>query len=230
MWSHGFEGRASQDARWRWLGALLAATLVAGGVRNARALDDGPTSRAPCDEDDPCESISPTPLGLSVSLERLFGQNRVDRRIETSERTVEQSYDTFNLFADQTPHEGYSSPRLAADYLFSLPLSVGGAVGYHAVRRGDDSSGAWVLAPRLGYFWPVSRRIALWPRVGMTWLWLDGDDAEDERALTLEALVMFLVAEGRLGLSLAPHLELGLPGGDVQLDERGVQLGATVFF
>ena len=52
----------------------------------------------------------------------------------------------------------------------------------------------------------------------------------DERAVTLELPIVFLVADSRLGLLLEPYVELGLPGGAVDLDERGVQVGATVFF
>lgn len=209
--------------------ALVAALpLVAAG--SARA--DDASAAALCADTGAC-SPPPARRALGVSLERLFGQTWVERRVQTPVGVNEQRFDSFDVFAVRTPREGYGAPRVAADYLFDFGLTLGGAIGYHAVQRGDASASAWLFAPRAGYFWQFSRRLALWPRAGLTWLALDVDGAgysENERAVTLELPLVFLLARERLGLLLQPYVDLGLPGGDVELDERGVQLGVTVFF
>jgi hypothetical protein len=172
--------------------------------------------------------------GWSLSVERLFGAARVDREIPAADggRAENVSYKTWSFFADQLPHEGYSSPRLATDYVFEAGFSLGGAAGFHEVRGTERSSATvWVLAPRAGYFLHASPHLAFWPRAGMTWLWLDrGDTDEDEAAVTLELPIVALVAEQRLGFMLSPYAELGLPRGDIHLSERGVLFGANIFF
>jgi hypothetical protein len=199
--------------------------------RFARAQDTEHRGPPGCDAEGFCPPLV-LPFGFSLSVERLFGQTSVERSRELSDGSRrEDRFESFNFFAAQTPHEGYSSPRLASDYFFSFGLTAGGAVGYHAVQRAGRSTSVWVLAPRLGYFWRFSPYLGLWPRAGLTWLSISGeiDDTEDELAASFELPLVILVQQ-QLGLLLQPHFELGLPGGTVQLHERCVQVGAAVFF
>ncbi|HTV21709.1 MAG TPA: hypothetical protein VMG12_23630 [Polyangiaceae bacterium] len=234
-------GTASfDDRRWwrvreaRWLSVVaLGAALAAFSERDSRAAEPETSSPQRCDADGNCQVLPAAPSGFSLGVERLFGQTWVVRSRDGTDGSIEENFDSFNLFAAQTPHEGYSSPRLAADYLFDFGLTLGGALGYHGVRRDGYSADAWVLAPRAGYFWHFSRWVGLWPRAGLTWLIQhdDGDSsAEDELAVSLELPLVILVAQQRLGLLLEPYVDIGLPGGAVDLDERGVQVGVTVFF
>lgn len=149
---------------------------------------------------------------------------------------------SLSWLSDPSVREGYSSPRLALDYLTPLGWSLGGALGFHQTRlrateassanrytRYDGTTRAFVLAPRAGYFVGLGDA-GLWPRAGVTRMWLKDRQREHETAITLEVPVLWLLAGGQLGLQLTPYLEIGLPGGSADVSEQGLQAGAAAFF
>lgn len=181
--------------------------------------------------------VEAAPLGSwCLGLERLFGMswasNSFDR--EYGETFVERR-SVVNVLAAPAASQGYSAPRLGLDYVTPLGLSAGAALGVDAfTRRGsvsftdDPNAIAFVLAPRLGYFFQPVPWLGLWPRLGFTYLGLTRDD--DHQAVTLDLPVSLLVAEERLGLMLVPYFEAGLPedGGD-KLVEGGLLFSVGLF-
>lgn len=172
------------------------------------------------------------PGSWSVGVERMFGASRVKTRyIPTGSKLSETSV---SWLSDPAPHEGYSSPRIAFDYLAPFGLSLGGALGYHQIHAGDASyestSRALIFAPRAGYFARPLPELGIWPRAGLTRLWLDDRQRENETAMTLELPVLWLLADGQIGLALLPYVELNLPSGTTRISEQGLQAAVTAFF
>lgn len=130
------------------------------------------------------------------------------------------------------------SPRLALDVFVASGFSVGGALTYvHTegtieVGVEDDSDeedqptfNGIVLAPRVGYAFPLSPTFAIWPRLGFTYsnYWTS---AEDEAAdgttveetttlsfgnLTIEGMLAFTPVPN-VAIVFGPFLDLGLFG------------------
>jgi hypothetical protein len=73
-------------------------------------------------------------------------------------------------------------PRVGADVLLPMGLTLGGAIGFGNVSlsyspdSGQSSSGgsesinAWLLAPRVGYQFHLGPIFDLWPRAGVTFM------------------------------------------------------------
>ena len=88
-----------------------------------------------------------------------------------------QGFDV-SLLSSRAAMSSASLPRFAADYVTSYGLSVGGGIGFGYVRTptGDAFHSGWpvrsvtalVVAPRIGYLAALSRRLALWPRAGVS--------------------------------------------------------------
>ena len=138
---------------------------------------------------------------------------------------------------------GYPDPRLALDYIFPSGVSLGGALGYESVDYDDDddtdNASAWLLAARVGYFASVTSGFGLWPRGGFTVVSTDDGDANDDddvslTALTVEVPLVFSLGVSSIALTVMPHIDFGLGGGnddvDMKLTEFGLQLGMSAFF
>ncbi len=174
----------------------------------------------------------------SIAVERLFGLSRVTSEIETPSGDVSTTATSISIFTSFSGLRGYSTPRLAFDYLARSGVTFGGAVGYETISfDGGADTSAWLLAARVGYFARPSAGFGIWPRVGLTHVALDiGDDDDDDEtatALTLEVPLVFLLGPG-VGLTLTPHADIGIAGGNDQVDrtttELGLQFGGNVFF
>lgn len=172
-------------------------------------------------------SAAVPPGSWSVGVERMFGASRVKTRyVATGSELSETSV---SWLSDPAPQEGYSSPRLCFDYLSPFGLTVGGALGYHETHSGYDAR-ALVFAPRAGYFARLLPELGLWPRAGLTRLWLHDRQRENETAITLELPVLWLLASGQLGVALLPYVEINLPSGTTRVSEQGLQVAASAFF
>jgi hypothetical protein len=86
-----------------------------------------------------------------------------------------QGFDV-SLLSSAAANSSAALPRLAADYVTSPGLSVGGAIGFGYLTEDDGSQlpsmqkstvASLVVAARVGYLHPLSPRIAVWPRVGI---------------------------------------------------------------
>jgi hypothetical protein len=208
------------------LGRMLRAIAVAGTLW-ASLLWGSPSYALP-------------PGSWSVGIERLFGASRVTSSFDPSGEEIRQT--SISWLSSPAAREGYSSPRLALDHLTPLGWSLGGAFGFHqihqkttepspsgTIREFNGTTRAFVLAPRAGYFARLGD-VGLWPRAGVTRMWLKDRQREHETAITLEVPVLWLLSRGQLGLMLTPYAELGLPGGSTDVSELGLQAGAAAFF
>jgi hypothetical protein len=177
------------------------------------------------------------PGNWSVAVERLFGLSRVSVETDTAAGSSSQEGTSISLFSAFLGNRGYSSPRLAIDYIASSGVSFGGAVAYETASSDDTDSdqSAWLVAPRLGYFARPNADFGVWLRAGLTHVSVasEGSDTLTATALTLEVPLVFLIG-GPLGLTIMPHADIGIAGGtdtvDRTMTELGLQFGANAFF
>jgi hypothetical protein len=205
-----------------------------------------------------------------ISGERLFGlvassisTTRTQNNVE--EKTT-QSYTTFNLLMNPTSPTTYAVPRVGFDYLPIDGLTVGGSLGFSTssgeVEREEDgtsvtqdtgSGSTFLLAPRAGYVFMFTPVFGIWPRGGITFVHMSGEDEDgypkvsrNRLALTME--VPFVVTPiPHVGFTFAPTLDLGLTGSDKVTDvdndnvettteadvvatDIGIQAGLFVYF
>ena len=162
-------------------------------------------------------SVQAAPLGRwCLSLERLFGASWTRKGFEREYSGLYETTQTaVNVLASRAPAVGFSAPHLGVDYVTDLGLTFGGAVGFDFITRGgavpgdlDPNEIAVAVAPRVGYFFPLSPSFGLWPRAGLTYIALSRDS--DRRSLTLELPASLMLLEERVGVMLLPYLEAGL--------------------
>jgi hypothetical protein len=182
------------------------------------------------------------PGNWSLGVERIFGISRVTVDTEVGDVTTSYTNTSVSLFSALSGLRGYSSPRLALDYLSGSGVSFGGAFAYETINgdnEDDDGESVWLLAARVGYFADVTPSFGIWPRAGLTHVAFDdNDDVDDDdpsaTALTLEVPLVFMVLDRTLGLSIMPHADIGLTGGtetvDQKITELGLQFGLNIFF
>lgn len=173
------------------------------------------------------------PGDWSLGVERLFGIRRVTTDTEVGNITSSQTTTSVSLFSTMSGLRGYSSPRLAFDYLAASGLTFGGAFAYESISDNEDF---WLLAARLGYFARPTQSLGVWPRAGLTHVVFErGQNTEQTAtALTLEVPLVFLVLGRSLGLSIMPHADIGIAGRtdtvDQDITELGLQFGLNAFF
>lgn len=178
----------------------------------------------------------------SIAVERLFGIGHSWGAADTGNQS--QATTSVSLGLAYLDHRGYDTPRIGADYICDVGLSFGtgfGVATYHRENESTDRSETyWLLAPRLGWFLPIHASLALWPRAGLTLTTSEQEPLGDHTAITVEAPLVWRLAGGTVGLSAAPHLELGYsPGDDAWLglasttgtvSAIGLSLGASLLF
>jgi hypothetical protein len=180
------------------------------------------------------------PGSWSVGVERLFGLSRATTDTEIGDVTVSSTSTSISLFSALIGRNGYSSPRLAFDYLADSGVTFGGAFAYSSTsfEGNDDDDSAWLLAARVGYFARPSAGFGVWPRAGLTHLVFEDDEPDNNdltaTALTLEVPLVFLVGGSGIGLTFMPHADIGIAGGtdniDQKITELGLQFGLNAFF
>lgn len=198
----------------------------------------------------------------TISIERAFGIDHISTTDSNYGAEVQSASATnFSLFG--VPSTGarsvFSFPRAAFD-LFVIPdLSVGLALG---VLKGSttvtESGGAstsesftgLTAMPRVGYAWHIAPDVALWPRVGVSVVYLKtsintmfsaGDMPAHYVAATVEAPFVFSLVP-RVALTVGPTLDItfvgksapvileagGQPPYDERVTEIGVQVGLLI--
>ncbi len=110
---------------------------------------------------------------LSLSIERVAGVAYGHARPTSPNESF-----TATVFGIGEPAIGpIALPRLGADVLLPVGLTLGGAVGYSMTSltvssdgdRGPTFTGnAWLLSPRIGYLRHLGPLLDVWPRVGVT--------------------------------------------------------------
>jgi hypothetical protein len=114
-----------------------------------------------------------SPLGLSVSIERVAGVAYASLRPTNSNATFGGT--TFGIAGPAI--NPIALPRAAADVVLPVGLTLGGAVGYgnatlsqspDSGRSSSFNGNAWLLSPRVGYALHLGPIFDLWPRAGVT--------------------------------------------------------------
>lgn len=114
-----------------------------------------------------------SPLGLSISIERVAGIAYASVRATNSNTTF--SGTTFSIAGPAI--NPMALPRAGADVVLPVGFTLGGAVGYgnatlsSSPDNGKSSSfngNAWLLSPRVGYSLHLGPIFDLWPRAGVT--------------------------------------------------------------
>ncbi len=98
------------------------------------------------------------------------------------------------------------SPRLAVDYELTPRLSVGAAAFFAWSDDGDASVRGVGLAPRVGYVLPLSRRLAFWPRAGVTVAYVHASSASAEATY----VPLWVDLEPTLTLAVDDHFAFSL--------------------
>lgn len=176
-------------------------------------------------------ALAEPPAHWSVGVERLFGVSHTWASADAGGPS--QTTSVGIGLAYQAP-AGYDTARVGADYLLELGLSLGSSLGYATFDLENEARHVrqdyWVVAPRVGWLFQLQPSLALWPRAGLTLLMPGRQPSSDLAAATLEIPVVWLLSGTPIGLSAAPHLELGLPSTEGKVSEVGLSLGASVFF
>lgn len=159
----------------------------------------------------------------SVGLERFFG---VSHSWDPAGSTT-----SAGLGLEYLERPGHDTARIAVDHVFELGLSLGAGLGYahHELENelGAMRESSWVLAPRAGLWLQPWEQLALWPRAGVT---LFDAGRATASAITLELPLVWLLSDGLIGLSAAPHLDLGFAPTQGEVSAFGLSLGAHLCF
>lgn len=215
------------NQRWMLQGALSLAVVLSAAEVRAQKLE---TPGAPTAEAAPTTSSSgPTGFGDSgqfvLSAENMFGFTYDHPSVGASRTTYGLLASPFGVAA--TPYEW---PRLAFDYFLTKSISAGAGIGFARSTSGSDATFAFQVAPRLGYGMMVGPWLAVWPKVGVTYVDSTG---QNYVGLTIDLAAAIVIAP-HLALTLAPEGNIGLSGArsgaTYKLTTAGLQFGLAIPF
>jgi len=173
-----------------------------------------------------------------ISAERLFGYTHGTASSNAGGVGSTTTQNSWSLLGGGLSAPSlYATPHVAVDVFVTNHLTLGASASYFRLTESVAASGPATVftagsptisqlsfAPRLGVSAALGRRIALWPRVGFTYVHLFDDElgssgTVDLYALTVEAPVIFVLAP-HFFVSLAPTLDLGLGGSSSNAPDR----------
>jgi hypothetical protein len=208
---------------------VLAVVVSAAEVRAQDLETPGAKSSAPA------AAAAPTgPSGFGdggqfvLSAENMFGFNYNHSSNVTG---ATPNYTTFTLFSNAlgVGATTYQWPRLAFDAFVTKGISAGGAISFSrttaSAGNASASINAFEVAPRLGYSMFVAPSLAIWPRVGVTYVYKDSNN--NWLALTVDALLA-IVAGPHLAVTVGPTLDVGLSGKPVKYLTVGLYFGLAI--
>jgi hypothetical protein len=150
---------------------------------------------------------------VSVALERVGGitYSRI-----ADERDNSVSLTTFAIGGVNI--NPYTTPRLGVDYITSLGVTIGGAIGVGNFAGSVDSGSTsadgslfiYTLMPRVGYRIPLSSRFDLTPRGGLTLAGGSASAGSSDDSVGLFAIALSAEVVGALRLTRSFNLLGGL--------------------
>jgi hypothetical protein len=129
------------------------------------------------------------PALLSLSVERVAGVSYTS--IRPSSASASYGITTFGIAGPAV--SPVALPRIGADVLLPMGLTLGGGLGYGNVSlsyspdngpSSSESANAWLFSPRVGYLVHLGPLFDLWPRAGLTFAGA-GIQAGDSQACTV---------------------------------------------
>lgn len=181
---------------------------------------------------------------VTISGERLFGYVHSKQTQSVGGQSLSASSDTFNVLMNPAGMAtGYAWPRVALDAFVTHGLSVGGAVGLSYFSLDEQDLTLFMLAPRVGYAFSPAPAVAIWPRLGFTYIHSSNDANVGDNtttaayAITFEVVVAIRLAS-RAALLITPLVDAGLGGSatflgtslDRTLTDFGIQAGLALTF
>lgn len=171
---------------------------------------------------------------VAISAERLFGFSYVSASLTPEGGTeLKQTATNLSLFSNPlaATTSSYSFPRVAVDVFVVPGLTLGTSLAVFYSSRSTPAMAMGIVAsdytnkglsftPRVGYAARVSPALALWPRAGMTFLFLSADFSSGTSRGSSSANVIAATFEVPLVISLAPRAAL-LIGPTVDLSISG---------
>jgi len=158
--------------------------------------------------------------GIVISAERLFGFDHSSTTTTTN--GVDSTANATNISFFGNPLTGltspYGMPRIALDGFIANGFSIGGSLAYFSSSLSTEGSttstdlSGFLVAPRAGFAAMLGAAAAVWPRLGVSYVSLDGGNTTSSQlALTAEAPFAFIVGQHLL-LMIGPTFDLGLTG------------------
>lgn len=215
------------NQKWMLHGALSLAVVLSAAEVRAQKLE---TPGSPAAETAaPPSSSGPTAFGdggqFVLSAERLFGYNWDHPSVGNSINTISILGNAYGVATYP-----YDWPRLGFDYFLTKSISAGAALAFSRVTGNGDSLNAFEIAPRLGYGMMVGPWLAVWPRLGVTYINATG---QSYLGLTIDLAAVIVVAS-HLAITFAPVANVGLTGkagnNDVKYTTLGVEFGLAIPF
>ena len=215
------------NQRWMLQGALSLAVVLSAAEVRAQKLE---TPGSPAAEGASTTSSSgPAGFGDSgqfvLSAENLFGFTYDHPSSGTSRTTYGLLASPFGVGA--TPYEW---PRFGFDYFLTKSISAGAGLGFARSTSGSNAVYAFQAAPRLGYGMMAGPWLAVWPKVGVTYV---NSTGQSYLGLTIDLAAAIMVAP-HLAITLAPEANIGLSGtqngGSYKLTTLGLQFGLAIPF
>lgn len=162
---------------------------------------------------------------LSFGAERLFGFYLDKQNTEINNVDVDTTTTVVGLgWSANNPFALLSIPRLGIDYFLDPHLTLGGSFGIASVSAENDDVLAILLAARVGYALRITNAISFWPRGGLTFASLGGDDDLNVFALTLEGNFTIAPSDGWAFMG-GPIIDLGFTGGAGDADHSELLFG-----
>src|SRR5689334_21415912 len=132
-------------------------------------------------------ALASAPSGWTSGFERLLTTSYVSK--STKLDGVKTTSSEFRFGLGTVGGDTYSLPRITLEYAWESGLSLGFAVSVlwsHA--KAPDGTKGWtnvsVTEPRAGFYFALGNDFALWPRLGITWLDVDGPGHGNDYAHT----------------------------------------------
>jgi hypothetical protein len=200
----------------RTLQAALAVVAVVGSAAEARAQElETPGTPPPAAAPGSAATAVSTGFGDSgqwlLSVENLFGYTYAH---QSNDLTV----NTFTIFGDSlgTQKSMYNWPRLALDTMITKSISVGLTGSFARVSTAvpntvNQARYQYAVAARAGYATLFGPWLGIWPRAGITYSYQSGNAAASAFAITLDGLLVFLVAPHLL-VTFGPEADVGVTG------------------
>jgi len=200
-WQRVRASRSSRVASLLFAPAALASFLVA---VPAAAQDDAPTPTAPPASASASASVpSSAPAGtaegkvpsFSLALERVGGIGYA----KAASNTGDDSLSLVALGVGGVTPNPFAVPRLGLDFILPSNLTLGGAIGFTRLSASTSSGSSsqdvgsvflYTLTPRIGYRIPLSDKVDLTPRAGLTFAGASASPSDSKNDASIFAIAI----------------------------------------